>query len=58
MVPAGEAAPVQPHLSCHVRMRQIVRSTRNLPLAQRQAGWSICTGDTRRDEKHASSCSK
>ena len=24
----------------HARRRQIVRSTRNLPLAQRQAGWS------------------
>src|ERR1700674_3956854 len=24
----------------HARVRQIVRATRNLPLAQRQAGWS------------------
>jgi hypothetical protein len=24
----------------HAHVRQIVRSTRNLPLAQRQAGWS------------------
>jgi hypothetical protein len=38
--PAGEAAPVHPHLFRHARVRQIVRSTRNLPLAQRQAGWS------------------
>jgi len=38
--PAGEAAPVHPHLFRHARERQIVRSTRNLPLAQRQAGWS------------------
>jgi hypothetical protein len=38
--PAGEAAPVHPHLFRHARVRQIVRSTNNLPLAQRQAGWS------------------
>ena len=38
--PAGDAAPVHPHLFHHARVRQIVRSTRNLPLAQRQAGWS------------------
>ena len=37
---AGEPAPVHPHLFRHPRERQIVRSTRNLPLAQRQAGWS------------------
>jgi hypothetical protein len=37
---AGEPAPVHPHLFRHARVRQIVRSTRNLPLAQRQAGWS------------------
>jgi integrase len=37
---AGESAPVHPHLFRHARVRQIVRSTRNLPLAQRQAGWS------------------
>jgi integrase len=37
---AGEAAPVHPHLFRHARVRQIVRTTRNLPLAQRQAGWS------------------
>lgn len=37
---AGEAAPVHPHLFRHARVRQIVRATRNLPLAQRQAGWS------------------
>jgi integrase len=36
---AGEAAPVHPHLFRHARVRQIVRRTRNLPLAQRQAGW-------------------
>ena len=38
--PAGEAAPVHPHLFRHARVRQIVRATRNLPLAQRQVGWS------------------
>jgi integrase len=37
---AGEPAPVHPHLFRHARVRQIVRTTRNLPLAQRQAGWS------------------
>jgi len=36
----GEAAPVHPHLFRHARVRQIVRTARNLPLAQRQAGWS------------------
>jgi integrase len=36
----GEPAPIHPHLFRHARVRQIVRSTRNLPLAQRQAGWS------------------
>jgi integrase/recombinase XerD len=36
----GEPAPVHPHLFRHARVRQILRSTRNLPLAQRQAGWS------------------
>ncbi len=38
--PVGDAAPVHPHLFRHARVRKIVRSTRNLPLAQRQAGWS------------------
>ena len=38
--PAGAAAPVHPHLFRHARVRHIVRTTRNLPLAQRQAGWS------------------
>ena len=36
----GEAAPVHPHLFRHSRIRQIVRHTKSLPLAQRQAGWS------------------
>jgi hypothetical protein len=37
---AGEAAPIHPHLLRHARVRQIVRQTKSLPLAQRQAGWS------------------
>ena len=37
---AGQPAPAHPHLFRHARVRQIVRSTRSLPLAQRQAGWS------------------
>src|SRR5438128_3205112 len=37
---AGEPAPAHPHLFRQPRVRQIVRTTRNLPLAQRQAGWS------------------
>jgi len=36
----GEPAPAHPHLFRHARVRQIVRATHNLPLAQRQAGWS------------------
>jgi integrase len=36
----GEPAPIHPHLFRHARVRQIVRITRSLPLAQRQAGWS------------------
>ena len=36
----GEAAPVHPHLFRHARVRQIVRQTKSLALAQRQAGWS------------------
>jgi hypothetical protein len=33
-------APGHPHLVRHARVRQLVRQTRSLPLAQRQAGWS------------------
>src|SRR4051794_20486834 len=36
----GEPAPVHPHLFRHARVRQIVRVTLSLPLAQKQAGWS------------------
>jgi len=36
----GEPAPVHPHLFRHARVRQIVRHTRSLALAQRQAGWA------------------
>jgi integrase/recombinase XerD len=37
---AGEPAPVHPHLFRHARVRQIVRTTKSLPIAQKQAGWS------------------
>jgi integrase len=33
-------APVHPHLFRHAWVRQLVRQTRSLPLAQRQAGWA------------------
>jgi integrase len=36
----GEPAPAHPHLFRHARVRQIVRTTHSLLLAQRQAGWS------------------
>jgi integrase len=35
----GEPAPIHPHIFRHARAREIVRRTRNLPLAQRQLGW-------------------
>jgi integrase len=38
--PAGDPAPVHPHLFRHARARQIVRTTKSLPVAQKQAGWS------------------
>jgi hypothetical protein len=38
--PVGQPVPAHPHLFRHARVRQIVRTTRSLPLAQRQAGWS------------------
>jgi integrase len=37
---AGEPAPVHPHLFRHARVRQIIRTTKSLPIAQKQAGWS------------------
>jgi hypothetical protein len=37
---AGEPAPIHPHLLRPARVRQIVRSTKSLPVIQRQAGWS------------------
>jgi integrase len=37
---AGEPAPVHPHLFRHARVRQMVRTTKSLPIAQKQAGWS------------------
>ena len=36
----GEPAPIHPHLFRHARVRQIVRTTKRLPIAQKQAGWS------------------
>jgi len=36
----GEPAPVHPHLLRHARVRQIMRTTKSLPIAQKQAGWS------------------
>jgi integrase len=36
----GEPAPVHPHLFRHARVRQIVRHTKSLVLAQKQAGWA------------------
>jgi integrase len=38
--PAGDPAPVHPHLFRHARVRQIVRTTKSLPIAQKHAGWS------------------
>ena len=37
---SGEPAPVHPHLVRHARVRQIVRHTKSLALAQKQAGWA------------------
>jgi integrase len=37
---AGEPAPVHPHLFRHARVRQLVRTTRSLPIVQKQAGWA------------------
>ena len=37
---AGEPAPVHPHLVRHARVRQVMRTTKSLPIAQKQAGWS------------------
>jgi hypothetical protein len=36
----GEPAPIHPHLFRHARVRQIVRTTKRLPIAQKQAGWA------------------
>jgi integrase len=36
----GEPAPVHPHMFRHARVRQIVRHTKSLALAQKQAGWA------------------
>jgi hypothetical protein len=37
---AGEPAPVHRHLLRHARVRQIVRQTKSLPVAQEQVGWA------------------
>ena len=37
---AGEPAPIHPHLFRHARIRQTLRTSKSLPLVQRQAGWS------------------
>src|SRR5919199_4879708 len=37
---AGEPAPVHPHFFRQARVRQIVRHTKSLALAQKQAGWA------------------
>jgi integrase len=37
---AGAPAPVHPHRIRPARVRQLVRQTRSLPLAQKQAGWA------------------
>jgi hypothetical protein len=37
---AREPAPVHPHLFRHARVRQIVRHTKSLALAQKQTGWA------------------
>lgn len=36
----GEPAPVHPHLFRQARVRQIVRTSKRLPIAKKQAGWS------------------
>ena len=36
----SEPAPVHPHLFRHARVRQIVLTTKSLPIAQKQAGWA------------------
>lgn len=38
--PAGDPAPIHPHLFRHSRVRQNLRSTRSLPIVQKQAGWA------------------
>jgi integrase len=37
---AGELAPIHPHLFRHSRVRQNLRTTKSLPIVQKQAGWA------------------
>jgi len=37
---AGDQAPIHPHLFRHSRVRQNLRTTKSLPLVQKQAGWA------------------
>jgi integrase len=36
----GQASPIWPHLFRHSRVRQNLRTTRSLPIVQKQAGWA------------------
>ena len=46
--PAGEAAPVHLHLFRHARVRQIVRTTRNLPSPSARLAGAACKWPTSR----------
>jgi integrase len=36
----GQASPIWPHLFRHSRVRQTLRTTKSLPIVQKQAGWA------------------
>jgi integrase/recombinase XerD len=38
--PQGDLAPIHPHLFRHSRVRQNLRTTKGLPIVQKQAGWA------------------
>ena len=42
---AGEPARVHPHLFRHARVRQIVRTTKSLPIDRPEAGWLVSPPD-------------